>query len=220
MISATASWIDQYKVDVPEGEKGPWRVEKFEIKADDPEMFIFNLQAGSRGVRPGHYTRLMRGSTVVMSDTYAEIRDHIGAIQQIGRPDTRSVLIHGLGLGMVLQAALKCPHVERVDVVEISQDVIDLVGPHYARMAERLDQRGRVMAGERRERLKIWHGNAYDFEFTPGLRWDVAWHDIWDDISADNLDGMARLNRRYGHRVNWQGCWGQAEARESRRRWG
>jgi hypothetical protein len=44
----------------------------------------------------------------------------------------------------------------------------------------------------------------------------VAWHDIWNDLCGDNLPLMARLNRRYGRSVEWQGAWGQSWLRRMR----
>jgi hypothetical protein len=37
-------------------------------------------------------------------------------------------------------------------------------------------------------------------EMSKGKRYDMVWHDIWDDICSDNLEGMAKLHRKYGDR--------------------
>jgi hypothetical protein len=137
-----------------------------------------------------------------MSDTDAEIRDHLSAMWRIDRKETRRVLINGLGLGVVLKRAIEAPHVEHVDVVEIDDRVIELVGPHYAC-----------------DKLTIHHADAYEQarKWKPGTRWCVAWHDIWRDLCEDNLPEMARLHRSYGRRVDWQDSWGKGLL-ESRRR--
>jgi hypothetical protein len=80
--------------------------------------------------------------------------------------------------------------------------VIALVGPHYARDP----------------RVTIHHADAYTIRWPVGIRWDVAWHDIWADMCEDNLPGMATLHRRYGRRVEWQGSWGRERILADRRR--
>lgn len=156
-----------------------------------------------------HHEQLYEGDTMttlavnghlVMSDTRDEYLDHIEAIDKA----TGRVLIHGLGLGCYLQAILAKPDVTHVDVVEISSDVIALIGPYFA------DD----------ERVHIHQGDAYEFKFPPGTTWDVAWHDIWSDKCSDDLEGHAKLNRRYGRCVGWQGCWAHESILDHRRRYG
>lgn len=122
-----------------------------------------------------------------MSDIPCEINDHLPAIIRLrGR-----VLIHGLGIGMILKAAITNPRVKHVDVVEIDSDVIRLIGNSY-----------------RDPKVTLHLGNAYDVHFAPGERWNVVWHDIWDRITPANLSGMAHLMKRYARRCDWQGAWG------------
>lgn len=153
----------------------------------------------SRGVRAGDVaTSLTVNNRLLMSDTRDEWSDHWEAINKAsGR-----VLIHGLGLGCYLKAILTKPEVTSVDVVELEADVLALIGPYYASDP----------------RVHLHHGDAYTFTFPQGATWDVAWHDIWADKCTDDLDGHARLNRRYGRKVGWQGCWAHPEL-VSRRRW-
>lgn len=185
------------QVTLPEGTSGNWRIERFTISKEDTMLALFGY--GSRAPRPGTYTRLMRGGQIVMSDTPAEMHDHYEPVRRArGR-----VLINGLGLGMVLQACLEKSEVEHVVVVELSEDVISLVAPHYQ---ERYG-----------DRLTIVNADAYTWK-PVDARYAVAWHDIWDDLCVDNLEGMARLKRKYARRVDWQGCWAQAEVRAYRDR--
>jgi hypothetical protein len=184
------------RVAVPEGERGPWRVERFEVTEDGARFHNFRCDFSPGGYRrrivPGTYTRLMRGRTVVMSDTPAEQQDHSWFVRNVkGR-----ALLHGLGLGMVLAAVLKKPEVTDVTVVEIDADVIALVGPHYEQMAR---DEGKPLA--------IIHGDALKWQPPKGARWGAVWHDIWDSISADNLPDMKTLHRRFGRRADWQGSW-------------
>jgi spermidine synthase len=205
----TMSITDAMTVTVPEGSIGTLRVERFTIERDDFGNFLQGMKHG-RSTRPGTYTALKDGGRIWMSDTDAEKRDHMEAIHQIRSWQAKRVLINGLGLGMVLAAALTFEHVEHVDVVEIDERVIELVGPHYAG-----------------PRVTIHHADAYEQakKWPAGTRWDVAWHDIWPHLCTDNLPQMARLHRSYGRRVDWQGSWGKAlcerqRAADSRSRWG
>jgi hypothetical protein len=178
-------------VTVPEGEKGGMRVQRFTVAPGTTEGARLALRG--RGVRPGTYTALRDHGHLWMSDTPAEKRDHVWAVHQIAKPDTRRVLINGLGLGMVLAAALSFDHVEHVDVVELDRRVIDLVGPHYTK-----DPRVTIHQGDAYEVARTW---------APGTRWNVGWSDIWQDITTDDLPGHARLNRSYGRRCDWHECW-------------
>ena len=175
-------------VTVPEGQSGIWRVERFTITLDQAkfESMRMSFRPGGRHCRAGTYTRLMRDSTVVMSDTPDEKRDHYWFV----RIAKGRVLVNGLGIGMVLNALLLKPEVEHVTVVEKSEDVIKLVAPHYAG-----------------PRVEIVHADALEYRPAPGVRFDSVWHDIWDYICADNLPEMHKLHRRYGRRCEWQGSW-------------
>lgn len=173
------------KVEIPEASKGAWRVEKFKVDRND----LHSMLRG-RGVPVGQeFTRLMRGDVVVMSDTPAEMRDHFAPVHRA----KGSCLINGLGIGMVLKAVLKKPEVTDVTVVELSQDVIDMVAPHYAD-----------------ERVTIVCADALTFQPPKGKRYQMVWHDIWDYICGDNLPQMHALHRKYGRRADWQGSWCRA----------
>lgn len=177
---------EQFKVAVPEGECGRWRVERFTVGEREFSQVISAMKYG-RSVPGGTYTALKRGGKTIMSDTPDEIRDFLGFTRRArGR-----VLVHGLGLGVLLKALLAKESITAVDVVEASAEVLELVGPTYAADP----------------RVSLHHGDAYTFQFPAGVRWDCAWHDIWDDICTENLEGIGRLHRRYGRRVEWQDSW-------------
>lgn len=182
---------------VPDGVSGVWSVERFVVESQTVEGLRFALQG--RPVPPGTYTRLVRGGTsTIMSDTPAELADH----REFVRRATGRVLINGLGLGLALQEALAKPEVTHVDVVELSEDVFALVAPHF----------------EGDPRVTIHLADAFDADWPKGTTWDVAWHDIWDNICSDNLDEMAKLNRKYGRRVGWQASWCRLECLRQRRK--
>lgn len=179
-----AAMAKAWRSKVPEGRRGPYVVERFEIEHGFGWLH-YALQGREPGP-PGTYTRLMRDSTIVMSDTDAELRDHL---EFLSRAHGR-VLIHGLGLGCALAAILTRECVTAVDVVERDPDVLALVAPHFAD-----------------PRVTFHEGDALTFRFPAGVRWNVAWHDIWDTITLNNRPEMIRLHRRYGRRVEWQASW-------------
>jgi len=196
-----ATVSDKYKVDIPEGRSGDWRVERFTVSPEHASMErVRALSNGGRFVPEGTYTGLYRGQVVVMSDTPDEIRDHREAIFQA----KGKCLVNGLGLGVVARAMLETPEVEHVTVVEKSVDVIDLVGAH-------------LLLEYQIERLEIIHKDCFDFQPEKGERWNVVWHDIWDYLCEDNLPEMHRLHRKYGRRCDWQGSWGRDYIERRRR---
>ena len=111
--------------------------------------------------------------------------------------------MHGLGLGVALKIALSFSHVKHVDVVEQSEDVLNLVGKHI-----------------RDERVTIHHADAYTHRFPKDSKWNIAWHDIWDNLCTDNFEGMSKLHRRYARKVAWQESWSRQwlKAHQSRYR--
>lgn len=210
MTSSTATdWsmlFESMAVDLPETEHEGLRIERFEVNRDDPVHNFLNFRLSHRRAAPGVYTRLMSGRTLWMSDTTAERSDHMPALLRIATTEARRVVVNGLGLGMIVKGALALPHVEHIDVVEANPRIAALVGPHY-------EASGRVTVhvADAYAQMKRWPS---------GTRWDVGWSDIWPDLCADYLPGMARLNRSYARRCDWHACWGQSEIRAHARRYG
>jgi hypothetical protein len=217
---------ERMTVTVPEGEVDGLRVERFEIKAIDDwtdadegrtdvvaPLEVLRMERDGRGSAPGWYTRLVDAnepdvhghSLVWMSDTDAEKADHMEAVRAIEVYEAKRVLINGLGLGMVVNAALSFDHVERVDVVEADERVIKLVGPHYLK-----DPRVNIIHADAYEQMGAWHNGL-------PIRWDVAWSDIWPTMSADNILGMDQLHTYYRRRTQWHGMWGRKECLKQRR---
>lgn len=199
---------EKYKVDVPLGKVGDWSIIKKqvgELQAARMAMMSMTKPYG-RYVPAGEYTTLMRGPTLVMSDTPDEIRDHMGAISNArGR-----CLINGLGIGMVLNAMLMNDAVTFVTVIEKSADVIALVKSHY-------EQKWGA------NRFEIIEADALEWKPPVGYRYECVWHDIWDEICADNLPDMHKLHRRYGRRLTkpdgWQGSWARHICEKQKRDW-
>lgn len=191
-------------VDVPEGESGNWKIERFTVSEEDAAFTRFAQMKYGRGyVEPGTYTRLSCRGWVVMSDTRDEKLDHYAPVREAERRGGR-VLIAGLGVGMVLNAILLLENVEHVTVIEQSQDVIDLVADHY------YEKFGR-------DRLTIIKDSIFDWKPPKGERWGVAWFDTWNDLCEDNLAQMTTLKRRFARRCDWKGCWGEELLRSRKR---
>jgi hypothetical protein len=197
------STMDDMTVTVPEGELDGMKVARFTIEPNDLSNTLEGLKTG-RSTRPGTYTKLTGDGHFWMSDTDAEKRDHLPAAYAMQRPGVRRVLINGLGLGMVLQAAMKNTDTETIDVVETDKRVIELVGPHYT-----TDKRVKIHHADAYEQAKAWPRGSY---------WDAAWHDIWPDVCEDNRADMSKLLRSYGRRTGWQACWGKDIMDEQKRR--
>lgn len=191
-------WNLVCRVQMLEAKVNDVSIEHFEVKSDSIESFRILKQG--RGCKPGIYTKLVSKGTLWMSDTDAEISDHRPALWQMYHRGGR-ILVNGLGLGMVVKAALALPNVEHVDVVETNPDIIELVGHYYES-----------------ERCTIHHADAFDIQWPANTRWSVAWHDIWPDICEDNLSEYTRLKRKYGRRVDWQGCWAEDTIRREKYR--
>lgn len=182
--------MDKYKVTIPEGQSGDWRVARFTVSEEDARFASMRaaIKGGRGHIHAGTYTALYRGRKIIMSDTPDEIRDlYVPFLCKSGR-----VLVNGLGLGVVV-CGMMSNGVDHVTVIEQSKDVIQLVGRH--------------LMSRYPGRLKLIHQSAFDYQPAKGERYNYVWHDIWDDICADNLDEMKILHRKWGRRCDDQGSW-------------
>lgn len=179
------------EINIPDGKSGVWKVSTFEVTEE--EIMIHNIRArfqpGCRTMKAGTFKKLTRNGQIIMSNTPAEISDHISFIFTAKR--NKNILINGLGLGVALTEILKSGAIETVTVIEKSEDVIKLVGPSFTN----------------EPRVSIIHADAFEWKPPKGLKYDVVWHDIWDNICSDNLPEMTKLHRKYGKRTDWQGSW-------------
>ena len=177
------------------GRSGAWIIEKFVVRDRRlPEEQQDERPEWAKG-RSGRYTRLKQGQTVVMTDLYDEWWTQKEAIQEACRRGGH-VLVTGLGLGLVVESILRSPgsKVERLTVIEASEDVIRLVGPHL-----------RARFGNR---LEIIHADAFEWVPPEGAHYDVVWHDIWSNPdNPANASETAILERLYAPLCDWQGAW-------------
>lgn len=200
---------DRLAIDIPVGELDGIKVAKFEVidpqdwgpeheKRDDvvSPLHLFHMAREGREPKPGWYTRLSEKDVGVwMSDTTAERRDHAEVVMYMSSAKAERVLIHGLGLGMVVSAALSMDHIKHVDIVEKDERVIKLIGPHYLKDT----------------RVTIHHADAMDFGrlWDSQHRWDAVWSDIWPDIDPENLAQMKVFTDYFADRANFHGNWSE-----------
>ena len=130
----------------------------------------------------------------VMMDSDVELADHADLFEHArGR-----VLVHGLGLGCAVSGLLTNPDVTHIDVVEANADVLALVGPAYED-----------------ERVTLHHASCVEKAWPAGTRWNYVWHDIWTEVTPDNLDdataehgiSYGRLAQLFAGRADRQGAW-------------
>lgn len=209
-------WIDQifeildempetykrYQVQWEPAKKGDWELKRGEIPKRCYERLHHVTENDldlNRDCGYGPVTVLKHQGKVWMSDTRAEILEHAPILNRLwwseGLEDV-TVLINGLGLGMAVKAAL-VHGAAHIDVVEIDQDVIDIIGPNFAK---------EIAEG----RVTIHHADALTITWPAGKTWTLAWHDIWPSISEDNLASMTWLHKTYEDSVEWQDSWQRA----------
>lgn len=121
---------------------------------------------------------------IVMEDSAFELRKHLPIwLAARGR-----VLVTGLGLGCVVRGLLAKTDVEQIDVVEIDDDILRVIGPEFAK----------------NPRVNLHHGDALKIDL-PG-KFDFAWHDLWKE--GDGLQRLhAKLFIKYQRRCGPQGAW-------------
>ena len=195
---------------IVEGSNEEWRICGFDVNdRRDQTVQLSSMFHYGRSVPPGRYTRLLRlypegRSKLVMSDTPDELRDVSYLFYQVQRREAERIIVNGLGMGCVVKGLLELDHVKSIDVVEISQPLVDLMSKAAPWMSD--------------PRVHVHVADAFEMKWLVGTRWDVAWHDVWDDMCEDNLPRYGRLNRMYGGRVEYQEAWGHELVKYERQR--
>ena len=175
------------------GKSGQWEVSRFSITEQEANMDRLRCLINGRprrAVAAGDYWMLTEGGGIYMTNTPAEVADHMRFIEKA----SGSVLIAGLGLGMVVQALLDRGRCSRIVVVEKSEDVIRLVAPCY-----------------QDPRVEIVCADIFQFRTVEHFRY--AWFDIWPEISGDNYPEMQRLHRMFARIAEFRFSWCRKEAR-------
>lgn len=201
-------WMEPFRYDGPVGDgPGCWHVEV--VVADPFHEMKYAMQGRPSG--DGPFNVLRHNGRLWMSDTDAEIRDHSQPVYQtkkrVNEQGECSVLIHGLGMGLVAAACLRSG--ASVDVVELHGDLVEWMRPWLEELAE-----------EHGVGVSFHVADVFGKKWPVGSRWDVVWHDIWPEITEDNLPEMIRLHRSFGRRSDWQGSWARERIELERRRSG
>ena len=183
---------------------GRLELKKFTVEAGDAAVEAYY---GVRMPPPGEYIKLQeripdnpRGGVLWMSDTPAELIDHLPTARKIADPSCRTVLINGLGLGCITRLAASFDHVEEVTVIDRDPRVIKIVGRWF-----------KMRYGHK---VQIIEADAYEVDPTEWPLeppWDVVWHDIWPTMADHNLPLMRRLHEKYEEHCTWQDSWAVAE---------
>jgi hypothetical protein len=129
----------------------------------------------------------------MMTDSPAEIWDHREPYVKTKEMEARTVLVVGLGLGVVTRMLMSLPHIQRIDVLEISEELIN------------------VFYGTFDDRVILHHGDVFKKRWAPKMKWDIVWIDIWPFISEENEKEMNKINKKYWNRCRWIGYWSKHE---------
>lgn len=130
-----------------------------------------------------------------MSDLPIEQRQHDEELRDV---KAGTVLVGGLGLGYAATLLASRPRIKKVVVVEISPDVVSLVGPHTAPKAQ---QKGK---------LEIVTADLFDYlRGYGGEPFDRAFYDIWQSDGEHTFHKTVVPLRKlsagkvHGHPVCW-----------------
>jgi len=180
---------------IPEGKKGTAEVVHFEMTEEHSTGTVVRMMAtGFAGsfCPPGEYIKLIVNGKIMMSDTQMEKDSNRGVVNRAHG----SVLLGGLGLGMVALAICGKKEVTDVTVIENNPDVIALI-------ATRIEHK----------KLTIIEGVPYTWAPEKGRKFDIIYFDIWSTIDIGNLPMTARLHQRFKFKLNrenpriWMSSW-------------
>jgi len=165
-----------------------WSIRTSQISPNEADLINVAeiAQHTYRFVKAGKIRQLLYKDQLIMDTTYAELLDLLPLKGLRGR-----ILINGLGLGI----ACNLVRTEQVTVVEKSIDVIKMVAPLFTE-----------------SNINIVHDSA--FTYVPTGYYDYVWHDIWPDITHNNLSEMVQLTDKYLHHARRQGCWAYHECQQ------
>lgn len=195
----TGDW-ESLRLELPPKEYGKYTVKNIVIDREGRGRILYLLEQGIKR-DPGWgvvTTQLLEGDVMWMSDTKAEVLEHLPVFDALKSLNAERVLINGAGLGVLTRFCVNLSHVKRIDVVEIDEDILAIHEEHH-----------------RSPKVHLHHEDAFEAEVDG--EWDVVWHDIWPEISEDNLPEMATLEDMYDGRCKWQHSWQKEGCQELKR---
>lgn len=101
---------------------------------------------------------------------------HWEGMKKLAEKSSGSVLVGGLGLGLVAHALAENPKVKEIDVIERERDVIKLVGPHLP------------------EKVRVHEGNVFDVEKC----YDTVILDLWVTGDKPRLEIFSEMMGAFG----------------------
>lgn len=173
---------------IPTGRSGDYRISRKVItNTDIRRANILSMVSDFYPPKKGIITILSRKSRkswvnedCIMSDAeYEKVTNNY--IMQIAGG---TILIAGLGLGMVILPLLKRSRVRKIIVVEKEQDVINLVYKHIKKF-------------DTSNKLELIHDDIENVEFDKKIKFDVIYFDIWDNVCGDNYAQMKLLRKKF-----------------------
>jgi len=185
--------------ELPEQRVGDWSIEYFSLSQEQARIATMREAQSTFPFRvdPGDYVKLIfqddvNTPEVVMSNTWMECATH----NHPKRFGTGSILINGLGLGMIAQTLALKDDVDRITVIEKSPDVIAMVQPYL------------------HDKITVIEADAYTWSPPKHEKYDYVWHDIWHNVDRLNLPEMQKLHRKYGRRSHGQESWFRQEMKK------
>lgn len=183
------------------GVRGEIRTEHFDVSRSESDMTRLRSTIKRNPdiyVPEGRYVRLYVGRTLMMSDTPMEMRSNAIALQSIAKYGAETVIVGGLGIGMVTLGIASMPSVTRVVVIEKDRDVIRLIGPTIQALSDKIE---------------IVHADIFDWRPGKDTVFDYAYFDIWPYITGDNKKDFKKLRRVFGRHVKDRriDCWMEHE---------
>jgi hypothetical protein len=201
-------------LDIPEGKSGEVTIEHVKYPRGKPIMLVPMRTAFHRGEEPvsvtyGRTTRwhyLKENGGVWTTDLPCEIEQQSKLIAEM----SGSVLVGGLGVGLITELLGRRDGVENILVVERNRDIVHLVWPHIEAPKARVRSVVVEDLFDYLARQAVPHPLATDAEV--GVRaFDWAFYDIWTSDGAWTLYKVVwplrRLTRALGvpddRIVNW-----------------
>lgn len=178
------------KISLPNMQMGNVCVRRFKITPREELKFRMRaaMQNLPRFLRQGRHHQLWRDDTLLASDGHDERAECAHFVLRANR----DVLILGLNLGVVANAAAQRNGVRSVTVVEPDRNIIGMIRPF---MPYKVD---------------IVHDDPWTWRPPRGVRYTMAWHDLWHDIDIAQAAERRELQVRYRRWCEWQDGWGSA----------
>jgi len=176
---------------------GQFYLDKFEINDSNRPWRYY--------IPDGKYVRLCDRTGCVMSDTDMEKRTNRNFIYNANG----DVFVAGLGIGLIILPIQDNKEVKSITILEKYSEVIELVGKQLPL----------------NDKVKIIHGDVFEYEFPKGTKFDTIYFDIWNYVNEDVYEEMKILKKKYRKYKRFKtenpnvymDCWAEYYAKTGRR---